>query len=155
MQRITFCVIFSLLAAPACLLAQTASSTSGSSQSSMPLPNATKAALAKRTLDPPQPFSRLALQGGIGIGGVNMQAAVEANRYLNIRGIGNYFTYTLNNVKVSGSGGSSGISASGKLNFAEAGAALDYYPWPNHGFRLSPGVRNRTAGPPVVGSTGS
>ena len=86
-----------------------------------------------------QPFSRLALSGGIGIGGINMQAAVEANRYLNIRGIGNYFTYSVNNIKVGGSG-SSGSDVSGKLNFAEAGIALDYYPWPNHGFRLSPGV---------------
>lgn len=105
------------------------------SQSASARPTATKAQSAS-----PQPFSRLALEGGIGLGGINMQAAVEANRYLNIRGIGNYFSYSVNNVKVNGSGGANGIDVSGKLNLAEAGVALDYYPWPNHGFRLSPGV---------------
>jgi len=87
----------------------------------------------------PAPFSRLALSGGIGLGGINMQAAVNANRYLNIRGVGNYFSYSVNNIKVGGSG-SSGSDVSGTLNFAEGGVALDYFPWPNHGFRLSPGV---------------
>ena len=76
--------------------------------------------------------------------GINMQAAVEANRYINIRGIGNYFSYNVNNVKINGnsngSGNSNGIDVSGNLNFAKAGVALDFYPWPNHGFRLSPGV---------------
>lgn len=76
--------------------------------------------------------------------GINMQAAVEANRYINIRGIGNYFTYNVNNVKINGnsngSGNSNGIDVSGNLNFAEGGVAVDFYPWPNHGFRLSPGV---------------
>jgi len=81
----------------------------------------------------------MALGGGIGIGGINMQAAVNANQYLNIRGIGNYFTYSVNNVKVGGSG-SNGAEVSGKLTFAEGGLAVDYYPWPRHGFRLSPGV---------------
>jgi len=72
--------------------------------------------------------------------GINMQVAVEANRYLNVRGIGNYFSYTVNNIKVSGNNGSSGVNASGNLKFASAGIALDYFPRPNHGFRLSPGV---------------
>ena len=44
----------------------------------------------------PAPFSRLALSGGVGANGINMQVAVEANRYINIRGIGNYFNYTRN-----------------------------------------------------------
>lgn len=141
MKRISFCVILSLLATPACLLAQIASSASDPSQptpaamnqtSALPMTNAANSA--------PHPFSRLALEGGIGVGGINMQTAVEANRYLNIRGIGNAFSYTVNNIKVSGNNGASGINVSGKLNFAEAGVALDYYPWPNHGFRLSPGV---------------
>jgi hypothetical protein len=141
MTRIIRCLVITLLAAPACLLAQTTSSSSDPSQS--------YAASASQTIAPPvakapgfaapAPFSRLALEGGIGLGGINMQAAVEANRYLNIRGIGNYFTYSVNNVKIGGSG-SSGSDVSGKLNFAEGGVALDYYPWPNHGFRLSPGV---------------
>ncbi len=141
MKRITRCLMVVLLAAPAWLLAQTVSSSSDSSQTSGGTMNQTPASpMAKAAkYTPPEPFSRLALEGGLGIGGINMQAAVEANRYLNIRGIGNYFSYSVNNFKVGGSG-SSGANVSGKLNLAEAGIALDYYPWPNHGFRLSPGV---------------
>jgi hypothetical protein len=141
MKRITRCLMVALLAAPAWLLAQTAFSPSDSSQApggTMVQTPAPPIAKAPR-YTPPAPFSRLALEGGIGIGGINMQAAVEANRYLNIRGIGNYFSYSVNNVKVGGSG-SSGANVSGKFSLAEAGIALDYYPWPNHGFRVSPGV---------------
>lgn len=72
--------------------------------------------------------------------GINMQAATNVNRYLNVRGVGNYFTYTVNNIKVGGNNGSSGAEVSGKANFAEGGVSLDYYPFPKHGFRLSPGV---------------
>lgn len=89
---------------------------------------------------PPAPFSRLALSGGIGANGINMQAAVEANRYFNIRGIGNYFSYTVSNITINNNNGSNGINVSGNLKFATAGAAADLYPFPNHGFRLSPGV---------------
>lgn len=141
MKRITPYLMLALVAAPAWLLAQTASSTSDSSQTPggtmAQTPASPIAKIGKYT--PPGPFSRLALEGGLGIGGINMQAAVEANRYLNIRGIGNVFSYSVNNIKVGGSG-SSGANVSGKLNLAEAGIALDYYPWPNRGFRLSPGV---------------
>jgi len=141
MTRIIRCLMITLLAAPACLLAQTAAFTFDSAQPATGgMGQTTPSPVAKANkYSAPAPFSRLALEGGIGIGGINMQAAVEANRYLNIRGIGNYFTYSVNNIKVGGSG-SSGADVSGKLNFAEAGIALDYYPWPNHGFRLSPGV---------------
>jgi hypothetical protein len=88
----------------------------------------------------PAPFSRLALSGGIGSMGINMQAAVNANRYFNIRGTGNYFGYNVSNVTINNGGGSNGISVSGNLRFATAGASLDIYPFPNHGFRLSPGA---------------
>jgi hypothetical protein len=88
----------------------------------------------------PAPFSRLALSGGIGSMGINMQAAVNANRFFNIRGTGNYFNYNVSNVTINNGGGSNGISVSGNLKFATAGASLDIYPFPNHGFRLSPGA---------------
>ena len=52
------------------------------------------------------PFSRLALGGGVGAMGINMQVAVEANRYINIRGIGNYFTYSVNNATINDQNGS-------------------------------------------------
>ena len=66
--------------------------------------------------------------------GVNLQAAVNANRYMNVRGVGNFFSYSLNNLSVSG------FSANGSVNFAAGGVSLDVYPFPNHGFRLSPGA---------------
>jgi hypothetical protein len=72
--------------------------------------------------------------------GVNMQAATNVNRYLNLRGTGNYFTYTVNGITVNSSGGANGINISGKLDFNSAGVSLDYYPFPKHGFRLSPGA---------------
>ncbi|MGO8760027.1 MAG: hypothetical protein ACLQG3_18065 [Terracidiphilus sp.] len=145
MKNIALCLMLSLLAAPAVLLAQNQTFTYGASQFSMLGAGQTSGgsshpvAMPVRNA-PSQPFSRLALSGGVGAGGVNMQAAVEANRYLNIRGIGNYFKYTVNSFNVSGNNGSSGIDVNGNVNFATAGIALDYYPWPNHGFRLSPGV---------------
>jgi hypothetical protein len=136
-KRTTLCLAITLLAASSGLLAQTSSSTdssqSSTGQSAPPLSKAAKEA-------PPAPFSRLALSGGIGANGINFQAAVNANRYLNIRGIGNYFSYTVSNVTIDNNNGSNGISVSGNLKFATAGAAVDLYPFPNHGFRLSPGA---------------
>jgi len=142
MNRITSCLMVTLLAAPACLAAQTAPPAPDSPQSPSQAANpvATPTHVKAAVYNPPEPFSRLALQGGIGIGGINMQAAVEANPHLNVRAIGNYFTYSVNNIKVGGSGGSNGVNVSGKLNLASLGIALDYYPFPKHGFRLSPGV---------------
>jgi len=80
------------------------------------------------------PFSRMALGGGVSSMGVNMQMAVLANRYMNLRGVGNFFNYSLNNISTNG------LNVNGTLNFANAGAAVDFYPFPKHGFRLSPGV---------------
>ena len=82
----------------------------------------------------PAPFSRVAIGGGVSSMGVNMQVAVIANRYMNLRGTGNFFNYSLSNVNVNG------FNASGKLNFATAGASVDFYPFPNHGLRISPGA---------------
>jgi hypothetical protein len=80
------------------------------------------------------PFSRLAFGGGISPLGINVQTAVNASRYLNLRGVGNFFNYTVNNISTSG------LNINGKLNFASAGTSIDLYPFPNHGFRLSPGA---------------
>jgi hypothetical protein len=138
LKPLTLGLTFVVLAASASLPAQTTPATTDTTnQPTMP-PYMRDARAARAAA--PAPWSRLAIEGGIGIGGINMQAAVEANRYVNIRGIGNYFTYSVNNVKIGGNNGSSGANVSGKLNFAEGGIAMDYYPWPNHGFRLSPGV---------------
>jgi hypothetical protein len=81
-----------------------------------------------------RPFSRLAFEGGVGLMGVNLQAATDLGRYANVRAIGNVFSYTVNNISTNG------FNASGNLNFASIGASLDFYPFPYHGFRLSPGL---------------
>jgi hypothetical protein len=80
------------------------------------------------------PFSRLAFGGGISPLGINMQAAINVNRHMNVRGVGNVFNYTVNDISTNG------LNINGKLNFATAGASVDFYPWANHGFRLSPGA---------------
>ena len=149
MKRIVCSLTLALLAAHNGLLAQTFSS-ANASQSSSATPDTPTIAHSGMKSDhytPPKPsfsqyspFSHLAFSGGIGIGGINLQAAINASRNFNIRGTGNVFNYTVNNINVNGSGGSSGINVSGKLNFASAGLSLDYYPFSNHGFRLSPGM---------------
>lgn len=92
--------------------------------------NETRAA----AVEPMRPFSRLALGGGIGIMGINLQAAANLNRYSNLRVSGNVFSYSVNDIT------SNGFTANGKLDLASMGISLDYFPWPNHGFRLSPGL---------------
>ncbi len=80
------------------------------------------------------PFSRLAFGGGVSTMGIRLQVAVIANRHIDLRGVGNFFNYSLNNVSVNG------LLASGSANFSTAGASVDFYPFPNHGFRVSPGA---------------
>ena len=84
-------------------------------------------------------FSRLGVSGGVSSMGINMQVATNAMKNLNIRGIGNYFSYNMSNVYINSSGGANGIAVSGNLNFATGGVAADYYPWSRLGFRVSPG----------------
>jgi hypothetical protein len=148
LKRLVSSLTLTLLAAsaglPAILSAQNSSS-SGSSfsfgGSSASFGGSSTAPASGEINNPsPAPFSRLALSGGIGSMGINMQAAVNANRFFNIRGTGNYFSYTVSNVTINNSGGSNGINVGGTLKFATAGASLDIYPFPNHGFRLSPGA---------------
>lgn len=133
MKRLACFLTLTLLASSTGLLAQ---SSSDDSTQPPPTPPPYKALKDQS----PAPFSRLALSGGIGANGINMQVAVEANRYLNIRGIGNYFRYNVSNFTIDNNNGSTGIGVSGNLNFATGGVALDLYPFPDHGWRLSPGA---------------
>ncbi|SPE18540.1 conserved exported hypothetical protein [Candidatus Sulfotelmatomonas gaucii] len=127
-----------LFAATASLPAQTTMSAVENPAPSAPASNGNAVTLvspvAKAARLSPAPFSRLAFGGGVSSMGVNLQTAVLANRYMNLRGAGNLFNYSINNVPVSG------FKANGKVNLAAAGASLDFYPFPNHGFRLSPGA---------------
>jgi hypothetical protein len=79
-------------------------------------------------------FSRVALGVGISPLGIQVQAATNLNRYMNLRGTGNVFGLTENNISTNG------FYIDAKIHFVSAGASLDLYPFPKHGFRLSPGV---------------
>jgi len=102
---------------------------------------------------PDKPLSRVALGGGFSLMGANLQVAANLNRHLNLRASGNYFTYSVNNISTNG------FNMNANLNMAAAGASLDYYPFPKHGFRLSPGVlfynQNRIAANGEVASGSS
>lgn len=83
----------------------------------------------------PKPFSRVAVSAGISAMGVNMQVATNVNKYINVRATGNYFSYTMSNQSFDD------YTVNGKLDFATAGLSADFYPFPKHGLRFSPGVQ--------------
>jgi hypothetical protein len=118
------------LAATSALMAQ---ATSTSNDQPAKAASITKTA-TKKTEAHLKPFSKLALGGGVGVMGVNVQAATNVSRHLNLRGSGNVFNYTVNNITVSD------FNLDAKVNYASAGVSLDYYPFATHGLRLSPGV---------------
>lgn len=129
-----------LLALTALTLA-TAQTTTGPAPSPAPAKAAATAKTTKSTTKKakkvyPQlkPFSRLGFGAGIGLMGIKFQAATNINQHLNLRAIGNYANYT------SDSYSTNGFDFNAKLNMATAGAAIDYYPFPHHGLRLSPGA---------------
>jgi len=150
LKHISFCpapvllgFALAVFTTPSMLMAQTTSaptdisgpnSAYNKAGSLRPSKTATDAKKAKKAVKAPKPFSRLALGGGVSMMGVNMQAAVNANRYINLRGTGNFLNYTVNDIGVDG------FNITGKLNYATGGASVDFYPFPNHGFRLSPGA---------------
>ena len=80
------------------------------------------------------PFSRAGLEGGVSLMGINLQAATDVERHLNLRLNGNVFGYSVNNINTNG------FTFGGKLSLASMGVDLDYYPFPTHGLRLSPGL---------------
>lgn len=158
MKRTATCLTIALLAAmSSTLIAQTSpSATDSSIAPSISASNGTDNGVAPVPIKVPRvtikPFSRIAIGGGFSPMGIHLQAAVNANRYMNLRVYGNIFHYSVNNISTNG------ITVNGKLNLSSIGASLDYYPFPNHGFRLSPGVlfynqNNVTAGLLVTGGT--
>jgi len=94
----------------------------------------TKAAKVKKQAPQIKPLSRVAVGAGFGLMGVNLQAATNLNSHMNLRGIGNVLNYNVNNISTNG------LNISGNLNMATAGVAVDYFPFPKHGLRISPGV---------------
>ena len=81
-----------------------------------------------------KPFSRIAIGGGISTMGINMQVATNLSSHFNLRGVGNYLDYTLNDVEIDS------YMVNGNLKFATGGVAVDYFPWAFHGLRLSAGA---------------
>ncbi len=81
-----------------------------------------------------KPFTRYAIGAGISPLGVNLMVATNIGRNFNLRGTGNLFQYTVNNITTNG------FNVDAKLNLASAGASLDIYPFARHGLRFSPGV---------------
>ena len=138
MKRTALCLALVLSAVSASLLAQSTQSMNGGNPPPSPIDQYAITAASPHTWTPPNysatPFSRLAFGGGVSTMGGNLQVAVIANRYMNLRGVGNYLNYTVDKISVDG------FNASATLSFATAGASVDFYPFPNHGFRLSPGV---------------
>lgn len=82
----------------------------------------------------PPPFSRIAFGGGISTMGINLETAVNVEKHLNLRGTGDLFNYTVNNISTHG------FNVAAGLNLAAAGASLDYFPFARHGLRISPGA---------------
>lgn len=142
------------LAAASALPGQSPSTpASATPAASQPAPKTAAAKKAKNGEARLKPFSQIAVGGGISAMGVNMQAATNVNRFLNLRASGNLFNYTASNISTNG------FNLTGKVSMATAGVALDYFPFPSHGFRLSPGAlfynqNNISAiGSPTVGSS--
>jgi len=81
-----------------------------------------------------RPFSRVSFGGGISLLGVHLLAATNVNRHLDLRGDGRFFQYNVGNFDAEG------FSFSPRLNLASAGVSLDFYPFPRHGLRLTPGL---------------
>lgn len=78
------------------------------------------------------PFSRYAIGGVVSPLGPGVQVTAYVNRHLNLRAVGNGFSYNTNF-------STNGFNANAKLNLASAGISGDIYPF-RSGFRISPGV---------------
>lgn len=124
-----------LLAATSTLHGQSPSTPSSPTAAKPTAVNTTKAATdakatkkARKAEAQLKPFSAVAFGGGMSLMGVNLQAATNVNRYLNLRGSGNFFDYAANNISTNG------FSLNGNVNMATAGVSLDYYPIPGWAF---------------------
>jgi len=134
-KRIVILLSVAFFAATSSLPGQSPSTPQSPAAPAVNKAQAAKAAKAAKKAEVPlKPFSAVAFGGGMSLMGVNLQAATNLNRYLNLRGTGNVFDYTVNNISTNG------FNMNGKVNMATAGVSLDYYPFPKHGFRLSPGA---------------
>ncbi len=132
MKRVVVLLSFAFFAATSALLGLSPSAPAGQSE---PVVNNVQSAKADKKAEVHlRPFSAVAFGGGMSLMGVNLQASTNMNRYLNLRGTGNFFNYTANNISTNG------FNLNGTVKMATAGISLDLFPFPAHGFRLSPGA---------------
>ncbi len=128
-------VLFLALGVASLALAQSSSSLSNSISIAHPIGSVTpRTHHSKKQEKPMKPFSQIGLEAGISSMGVNLQAATNIDRHLNLRVLGNVFDYAINNIP------ENGFNVDADLNLATAGLSVDYYPFPTHGLRISPGM---------------
>lgn len=134
MKRIA--IFLSLMLVPsATLLAQSPSSTlTAPGEENAPVATTSERLAAASHPATVAPFSRLAFAAGGSPLGLRMMTATDLNRFMNVRVSGAIFKYYVSNISVSD------FNVNGHLNLASAGVSLDFYPFPNHGLRFSPGV---------------
>jgi len=137
-KRPTVLMLLALFLTPALLRAQAIPQTyppaaAKSGQAALLARNAKAAKAAKKQFSP-KPFSQFAIGAGVGVMGVNLQAATNLNRFMNLRAVGNVLNYDVNDISTNG------FNVNAKLNMATAGASVDIFPFPKHGLRFSPGV---------------
>jgi hypothetical protein len=126
-----------MLAAPLAVPAQTSSSISGDLAAATPNKVSSAFTAPSRPAAATvyvKPLSRIALGVEVSPLGIGGQMAINLNHYMNLRGAGSGFNYNIDNLSTNG------FNVNAKLNLASARASLDLYPFPRHGFRLSPGV---------------
>lgn len=134
MKRTNVLMMSALFLVPSLLGAQTAPQVyPATAKSGQAVLSAKTAKKTKKDFSP-KPFSQFAIGGGVGVMGVNLQAATNLNRFMNLRGVGNVFNYNVTNISTNG------FNVDAKLNLATAGASVDFFPFPRHGLRFSPGV---------------
>lgn len=138
MKRTALFLAFLLATAPLALKAQTtypSGQNEGPYALGAPTERVLPAQILPKKIHPPlKPLSRIAVSGGVSTMGINVQAATNLNKHLNLRGTGNMFNYNVNNISVNG------FNVNGTVKLATAGAGVDFYPFAYHGFRLTPGV---------------
>jgi len=136
MQPTALFLSLALLAAPVSMPAQ-----SPSFSSSLIADGSTPEAAGGQSAPPVRnssvskgPFSRVAIGGGFSPLGINLLLATNLGQHMNLRATGNVLNYTASNISTNG------FNVDAKLNLASAGVSLDLYPFPKHGFHVSPGV---------------
>jgi hypothetical protein len=98
-----------------------------------PIPVTHVAKPATQKESPTGPFTHWALGAGVSPLGVNMLVATNLSHNFDLRGTGNFFQYTINDISTNG------FNVDANLNLATAGVSVDYYPFGRF-WRLSPGA---------------